>query len=220
MKWSTGEELDRYIEEHWQQQIEDVCRLVSIDSSRSAPAPGKPFGRGAAEVLAEALSIAENKGFSTRCIEDCIGCVEEEAPDEGVDILSHLDVVPAGTGWTVTRPFSPLLSGERLYGRGTADNKGPSVAVLYALEAVRSLNKPFKRRVRILWGTAEETGSEDLTRYYKKYKYFFYLSDNHNMTKTNLRMEKDERNYFSRRVWYKTISYNKMYIKTNTSNIR
>lgn len=167
MNLSVWEKLDRYIEEHRKQQVEDICRLVRVDSSRTDPLPGMPFGRGAADALAQALLIAENKGFLVNCIDDCVGIVEMEAAEDGVDILSHLDVVPAGDNWTVTQPFSPVVSGNRIYGRGAADNKGPSMGVLYALEAVRSLGIPFKRRVRILWGTAEETGSEDLRQYYK-----------------------------------------------------
>lgn len=165
---SVEAELDRYIREHQNQQIDDICRLVEIDSSRSEALPGMPFGRGAAEALKQALKLAEQSGFSARCVDACVGVVEMEAPLEGVDILSHLDVVPAGNGWTVTPPFSPLVADGRIYGRGAADNKGPSVSVLYALAAVRSLGIPFKRRVKILWGTAEETGSEDIRRYYKR----------------------------------------------------
>ena len=38
-------------------------------------------------------------------------------------MVSHFDVVPAGEGWTYD-PFNPTIVGEKLYGRGTTDDKG------------------------------------------------------------------------------------------------
>src|SRR5699024_10557105 len=83
-----------------------------------------------------------------------------------LDILAHLDVVPAGEGWTVTEPFEPVEKDGRLYGRGTADDKGPAVAALYALRAVKELGIPLKKRVRLILGTDEECGSSDIQHYY------------------------------------------------------
>ena len=52
-------------------------------------------------------------------------------------MLAHLDVVPAGKGWTVCEPFEPLVKDGMIYGRGSSDDKGPAVASLYALRCVR-----------------------------------------------------------------------------------
>ncbi|MCI8516054.1 MAG: M20 family metallopeptidase [Hungatella sp.] len=164
------ENIDEYIDRQLNRQIEDICRLVRIESVRQEPLPGKPFGEGPWAALETALDIARAKGFPARSIDGCVGVVEAGGLEEGIDILAHLDVVPAGTGWTVTAPFCPLLHDGKLYGRGAADNKGPAVSVLYALDAVRSLGIPLRRRVRILWGTAEETGCEDLPHFYGRYR--------------------------------------------------
>lgn len=169
---NAKEQLDRIIEGQFNRQIDDICRLVRIKSIRTEAIPHMPFGSGPRKALDVALKIAGRKGFLTTSIDDCIGMVEMEGREPGIDILAHLDVVASGTGWTVTEPFEPLVCSGRLYGRGTADNKGPAISVLYALDAVRSLGLPFKKGVRIIWGTAEETGSEDLPHFYRKYDPF------------------------------------------------
>ena len=86
--------------------------------------------------------------------------------DAQLDILAHLDVVPAGDGWTVTKPFEPVVKDGKIYGRGTADDKGPAVAALYAMRAVNELGIPLKKNVRLILGTDEECGSSDITHYY------------------------------------------------------
>lgn len=53
-----------------------------------------------------------------------------------VHFNGHLDVVPAGSGWTV-EPFGAVIRDGRLYGRGTTDMKAGLAASLYAIEAIR-----------------------------------------------------------------------------------
>ncbi|MCD7744765.1 MAG: M20/M25/M40 family metallo-hydrolase [Lachnospiraceae bacterium] len=85
---------------------------------------------------------------------------------KGLDILAHLDVVPVTEDWTVTQPFEPKIVEDRIYGRGTADDKGPAIAALYALRAIRELAIPMKKGVRLILGSDEECGSGDLKYYY------------------------------------------------------
>ena len=55
-----------------------------------------------------------------------------------------------------------------MFGRGTADDKGPAVAAIYAMRAVKELGYPLKKNVRLVLGSDEECGSSDLEYYYKK----------------------------------------------------
>jgi len=86
--------------------------------------------------------------------------------EKGLDILAHLDVVPVTEDWTVTQPFEPKLVDGRIYGRGTADDKGPAIAALYAIRAIHDLEIPMKKGVRLVLGSDEECGSGDLRYYY------------------------------------------------------
>ena len=112
----------------------------------------------------------ENYGFSVRNYDNYVGTADLNDKEAQLDILAHLDVVPAGEGWTVTEPFEPVIKDGKLYGRGTADDKGPAVTALYAMRAVKELGLPVKKNVRLILGTDEECGSSDIAVYYKQEK--------------------------------------------------
>ena len=82
-------------------------------------------------------------------------------------VLSHLDTVPAGEGWSYP-PFKLTKADGKLFGRGTIDDKGPSVAVLWAVKAIKELNIPIKKNFRVIFGGNEEGGCEDMEYYESK----------------------------------------------------
>ncbi|MCI7473830.1 MAG: Sapep family Mn(2+)-dependent dipeptidase [Clostridiales bacterium] len=154
-----------------QQLVEAISRLVRIRSVREEAQPGMPFGPGPAAALAEGLRLAEELGFSVKNYDNYVGAVDFNERETQLHILCHLDVVGEGTGWTVTEPYEPIEVEGMLYGRGTDDDKGPAVAALLAMQAVRDLGVPLKKNVRLLLGTDEESGSEDIAYYYSKEPY-------------------------------------------------
>ena len=154
-----------------QQLVEAISRLVRIRSVREEARPGMPFGPGPAAALAEGLKLAEELGFSVKNYDNYVGAVDFNDQETQLHILCHLDVVGEGTGWTVTEPYEPIEVDGMLYGRGTDDDKGPVAAVLLAMQAVRDLGVPLKKNVRLLLGTDEESGSEDIAYYYSKEPY-------------------------------------------------
>ncbi len=160
-------EIEEYIDSHIQEMVEDICVLCRINSEKMPVEEGMPYGRGAAEVLDAALKMAEGYGFAVKNYDNYVGTADLNDKERQLDILAHLDIVPAGEGWEVTSPFEPVLKDGRLYGRGTADDKGPAVAALYAMKAVKELGIPLKKNVRLIVGTDEECGSSDIAHYYK-----------------------------------------------------
>ena len=158
--------IDDYFDLHSGEMIDAVCRMVCIDSVRGEPEPGMPFGKGPANALREALSIAQEIGFSTTNYENYIGAVDFNDSETQLDILAHLDVVPASDDWTITQPFKPVVRDGRIYGRGSSDDKGPAIAALYAMKALKDLGVPLKKNVRLLLGTDEESGCRDTEYYY------------------------------------------------------
>lgn len=160
------EEIEKYIDSHRQEMIDDICLLCRINSEKTPYQEGKPYGEGASKALALALSMAEKYGFLINNYDNYVGTADLNDKEKQLDILAHLDVVPAGEGWTMTEPFEPVEKDGRLYGRGTADDKGPAVAALYAMRAIRELGIPVSKNVRLILGTDEECGSSDIRHYY------------------------------------------------------
>lgn len=167
------EQINAYFDDpaRRQQLVEMTSRLVRIRSVREEAQPGMPFGPGPAAALAEGLRLAEELGFATKNYDNYVGAVDMNDLETQLHILCHLDVVGEGTGWTVTEPYEPIEVDGMLYGRGTDDDKGPAVAALLAMQAVRDLGVPLKKNVRLLLGTDEESGSGDIAYYYSKEPY-------------------------------------------------
>lgn len=171
MNLMNYKKLDSYLDEQLPNLLKDLETLVSINSQRTQAKEGMPFGEGNAQCAAAGMELLRRTGMKATNYDNYVITADlaPEAP-QGLDILAHLDVVPAGDGWTVTDPFTMKLVEDRVYGRGTSDDKGPALCALYAMQAVRALGIPMKRNTRLVLGFDEECGSGDLEYYFGKEK--------------------------------------------------
>ena len=160
-----------YFDARQEELIQAVCRLVRIDSTLGPAAPGQPFGPGPAAALDELVALAREWGLTAQNLEGYVGAVDLNDRETELHILGHLDVVDPGEGWTVTSAFEPKLVDGLLYGRGTDDDKGPVLAALMAMRAVKDLGFSLKKNVRLIAGTDEETGFRDIHWYYDRHPY-------------------------------------------------
>ena len=162
-----NEKVNKWIDEHLDEYIEDLKDFVSINSVQDSYEQGKPFGDGPFDALNFAIDLADKYGFSVRNYNGYVGTadLDPELP-RSLDVLAHCDVVPAGEGWTVTDPFKPIVKDGRIYGRGTSDDKGPLLCAMYAMRALKECGVPLKKGVRLIMGSDEETGSTDIEKYY------------------------------------------------------
>lgn len=148
-------------------------RLVAVRSVRGEPEPDAPFGAGPAKCLDEALAICQELGFGTENDAHYVGCADLNDKETALHILAHLDVVGEGKGWD-TDPYGMVEKDGLIYGRGVADDKGPLVTALLAMKCVRDLGVELPTNVRLIMGTDEESGSEDLAHYFQAHPYAKY----------------------------------------------
>lgn len=160
-------DIRRYLEEHREDMTGLLRELVAVPSVQGEAEDGFPFGREPARALEIMLRECENSGFEVENVENYAGSADINGLEPELAILAHLDVVPAGDGWS-SPPFELTEVGDKLVGRGTIDDKGPAVAALFAAKAVRDLGIPLKKGVRLIFGTNEENGSADLAYYRSK----------------------------------------------------
>lgn len=162
------EQIERYIEEHEAELIADVQELCRIKSVRGEAEPGKPYGPGPYEALMRGMEICGRYGFQTTNYDNYVAAADLNDGPKQLDILAHMDVVAEGEGWTVTEPYNPIVKDGKIYGRGTSDDKGPAMAALYAMRAVKELGLPLTKNCRLILGSDEECGSSDIHYYYQK----------------------------------------------------
>lgn len=149
--------------------ISSTQELVRIKSVEGEAGEGTPFGEGVAAALGKALEIAGRLGFNTVNMDGYIGYAEYGEGEDYVAVLGHLDVVPEGSGW-LHPPYGAEIHDGKMFGRGTMDDKAPIMAALYGLKAVVDSGLELSKRVRIIFGTNEETDCADVPYYFKTEK--------------------------------------------------
>lgn len=161
--------IKNYLEDHKQEMIDFLAKLVAVPSVQGEAEDDAPFGKEPRRALELMLNKCRQFGFNTENVDNYVGSADINALEPSLGILAHLDVVPVGNGWN-TPPFTLTYNKEndKLIGRGTCDDKGPAVAALFAAKAVKDLGIPLKKGVRLIFGTNEENGSADLAYYRSK----------------------------------------------------
>ena len=147
----------KIVEDYRDDIIKSTQDIVKIRSVEGEPKPNMPFGEGPYRALEFALDLASEMGFNTKNLEGYAGYAELGKGEETVGVLVHLDVVPEGEGWTYP-PYGGEIHDEKIYGRGTVDDKGPAIATMYAMKAIKESGVRLNRKIRIIFGTNEETG--------------------------------------------------------------
>lgn len=155
---SFGENILKYKEDI----LQDLQKVLSIESV-SAEGSQKPQ-----QALEYMLNRGEELGLMAENIDNIVGHLQYGKGEKLCGVLTHLDVVPAGEGWTVP-PFNLTRKNGRLYGRGVADDKGSAVIAMYCLKALKDNNVISNSAIRLILGTNEETGMTDVEHYFSKY---------------------------------------------------
>ena len=138
-----------------------LTKLISIESTGSEPVEDPkfgtlPYGSSPFSALKFFLDDASSSGMRTGVIENRVGwCEFGPADADLIGIVCHLDVVPAGDGWT-TSPFELTLKYGILYGRGIVDDKGPACASYFAMKRLLASGFMPSKRIRLILGTDEE----------------------------------------------------------------
>lgn len=160
--------LETWIDQHFDEIVSDIKRLVRIPSVATYDEEGTPFGQGCKNALDEALTMAAEYGFTTDRCGDMFGSATlrpgKSAGDE-IAFWGHLDVVPPGDDWQHTQPYEPIEKCGYLIGRGADDNKGPTVGVMHILRAFKELDIPTHHGLRQFYGCDEEHGMADVQHY-------------------------------------------------------
>ena len=169
------EAVEQYIEKNTDEAIQTLKSLISIKSVAGSAEQEKtpdgvkvyPFGKGVQEVFELTLAKGGELGFETCNVDDRGGHIEwkGEQADETMGMLAHLDVVPEGEGWE-HKPFSGDIEDGYIWGRGSMDDKGPLVAVLYAMKSLKDAGYEPAKNIRLIIGLDEETNWEGMDYYF------------------------------------------------------
>lgn len=166
----NNEKYYQKLDENFPSFLKNLDRLVSIPSYLQEDGSKFPFGENIQKVLEEMLKISQELGFKTYIDpEGYYGYAEIGSGEKLVGVLGHLDVVPPGdlSKWE-NDPFKPVIKDGKYYGRGAQDDKGPTLAAMYALKTLLDSGFELNYRVRFIFGTDEENLWRDMPKYVEK----------------------------------------------------
>ena len=143
-------------------ELQGIARIPSVSRADLAQ-PGAPFGPDCRKVLDYALERGCYYGFDTADHDGYAGSITWGDYDHSIGVIAHLDVVPVGDGWVYpTFGATYLPEHDVLIGRGVDDNKSAFVGGLFAMRMLREFGVPMCHGVRLICGTSEETGMQDM----------------------------------------------------------
>ncbi len=166
-------EFKKHLEQNNEEMIFALQKAVRINSEEGESYIGKdksvfPFGQGIQEALEATLAMAKEMGFQVKNVDNYGGHIDFEGTgDKIMAIIGHLDVVPAGSGWS-HEPYGGEIVDGKLYGRGTTDNKGPIISCLYAMKALKDSGYKPLHTIRLILGLDEETNWKGMDYYFSK----------------------------------------------------
>ena len=159
--------FNKMLEDNKELIIKKTQELIQIPSvlDETTITVDAPFGKEIKRALDFMVKLAKEDGFET--LEDAGYAAHISYGNKGgkiIGVLCHLDVVPEGTDWLYP-PYSAHIVDGKMYGRGTTDDKGPTMAAYYALKFIKDAGIKLKNEIRIILGTDEETGWRGITHY-------------------------------------------------------
>jgi succinyl-diaminopimelate desuccinylase len=150
-------DFNKAIEALKDELISSTQEVIRIKSVEDDPQKGMPFGKGPYDALCYVLDLGEKLGFKAKNLDGYAGHLDFGEGEEVVGVLGHLDVVPEGDGWTFP-PYGAEIHDGKIYGRGSMDDKGPVMAALYSMKALKDSGVKLNKKIRLILGTNEETG--------------------------------------------------------------
>lgn len=150
--------------------IKTLQELLRINSEydESTKCETMPFGKGINDALKYMEHLAINDGFEVINDDGYALEVSYGSGSKSVGVLCHLDVVPAGGNWTYP-PYEARIVDNKIYARGSTDDKGPLIASYFALKFIKDQNIRLKNKIKLILGTDEETSWRGINHYLTKY---------------------------------------------------
>lgn len=169
--FNVNDSLIKRADGHFDQMVADLRGLISIRSvlDESKSNVDNPFGPEISKAIGYFISSASKLGFRTKNISNSAAWAEVGEGEELVGVLAHMDVVPEGdvSEWKYP-PYAAQIADGVLWGRGTVDDKGPAMAALYAVKTLDEAGLIKGKRIRVIVGGDEETGSRGMERYIRE----------------------------------------------------
>jgi predicted dipeptidase len=163
-------DFTQYLDNQQDSLVASLKELISVPSVLDDGGGGYPFGEAVHHALQKVADLCAELGFQAHYDgEGYYAYADIGQGDELVAVLGHMDVVPPGDleSWNAD-PFDPVVADGKLFGRGAQDDKGPTLAAIFAAKALMDAGVTFNKRLRFIFGGDEESLWRGVARYAEK----------------------------------------------------
>jgi acetylornithine deacetylase/succinyl-diaminopimelate desuccinylase-like protein len=154
--------------EHFESKLQQFVEIPSVSADPTRAGDIRRCAEAAAQLVRDfggEAKVLETDGYPI-----VHGQFRSDAVNaKTLTVYNHLDVQPASKEtepWN-TEPFTFTRDGDRYFGRGTTDDKGPALSALWGIRAAREAGVPLN--LNVLWELEEEVGSPNFESAIKKY---------------------------------------------------
>ena len=157
------------LNEQFGELVQSLQKVISFNTEKGVATKDAPFGKNIKDCLEFTLKLASSFGLATYNCDGYAGHADlVGSTEEVLGILGHLDVVPSKAEEWLYPPYAAEIHNGKLYGRGTMDYKGPMIACLYAVKALKEAGFKPRKTVRLIFGCDEESGMQCVEHYFTK----------------------------------------------------
>ncbi len=161
--------LNQAILNYKESAIRKLCQYIEIPGISITGEGIDQAARFAADVMKEAgINVCIHQTGGNPIVTGEIG-----SDKSGFTLLiyGHYDVFPAekDDSWH-SEPFSAYIDGERIWGRGSGDNKGQHLAWIFAVKIYQRIHGEIPFKIKFLLEGEEETGSKSLAKFALEHK--------------------------------------------------
>lgn len=161
--------LELWLSEHKNEMTDQLIELVKIKSiCHYNPDSSYPFGIGCANALDFVLNLAKSFGLTTENLDYYCGTsILPGKTKRTFGIFVHLDTAKTGNTWTFN-PYSPIIKDGYIWGRGTEDDKGAAIAMIYLLRYLKECGHTFHHSIVLVFGCGKKSHMQCVRHFLKK----------------------------------------------------
>lgn len=157
----------KILSQQFDELVATLQNVLRYKTEKGVEEQGAPFGRAVRDCLDYVLNTAQSWGLEVYNDDGYAGHVDlKGSGDKVLGILGHLDVVPANPAEWKYPPYAAEIHDGKLYARGTMDDKGPMIACLFAVKALKEAGFEPTKTIRLIFGCDEETDMGCVKHYF------------------------------------------------------
>lgn len=140
--------------------LQDIVKMETINGNEKIVAKYIQNKLKQVNISTELIQYADNRS-------NLVATIKKGNSDKVLGLTGHMDVVDPGdtSDWNYP-PFSAIIEGNKLYGRGSTDMKSGLMAMVIAMIELQEEQKEFNGTIKLLATVGEEVGelgAEQLT---------------------------------------------------------